>query len=94
MWPCGYPVSIVYKFIAGRYRPVRVADGPITACYIFIKNASWVLADCKAFISCLVLFVFVLMGLVGLVLCLALSSLLVILLPIFTDTSLWSNSSV
>ena len=27
------PVSILYKFIAGRYRPVRVADGPITARY-------------------------------------------------------------
>ena len=35
------PVSILYKSIAGRYRPVRVADGPITARYIFIKNASW-----------------------------------------------------
>ena len=28
-----YPVSILYKSIAGRYRPVRVADGPITARY-------------------------------------------------------------
>ena len=37
-----YPVSILYKFIAGRYRPVRVADGPITARYRFIKNPSWV----------------------------------------------------
>ena len=37
-----YPVSILYKSIAGRYRPVRVADGPITARYRFIKNASWV----------------------------------------------------
>ena len=37
------PVSILYKSIAGRYRPVRVADGPITARYRFIKNASWVL---------------------------------------------------
>ena len=36
------PVSIHYKFIAGHYRPVRVADGPITARYRFIKNASWV----------------------------------------------------
>ena len=26
----------------GRYRPVRVADGPITARCRFIKNASWV----------------------------------------------------
>ena len=38
----GYvPVSILYKSIAGRYRPARVADGPITARYRFIKNASW-----------------------------------------------------
>ena len=35
------PVSILYKSIAGRYRPVRVADGPITARYRFIKNAKW-----------------------------------------------------
>ena len=35
------PVSIIYKSTAGRYRPVRVADGPITARYRFIKNASW-----------------------------------------------------
>ena len=28
------PVSILYKSIAGRYRPVRVADGPITARYL------------------------------------------------------------
>ena len=34
------PVSILYKSIAGRYRPVRVADGPITARYRFIKNAN------------------------------------------------------
>ena len=37
-----YPVSILYKSIAGRYRPVRVADGPITARCRLIKNASWV----------------------------------------------------
>ena len=37
-----FPVSILYKSIAGRYRPVRVGDGPITARYRFIKNASWV----------------------------------------------------
>ena len=37
-----YPVSILCKSIAGRYRPVRVADGPITTRYRFIKNASWV----------------------------------------------------
>ena len=36
-----FPVSILYKSIAGRNRPVRVADGPITARYRFIKNASW-----------------------------------------------------
>ena len=35
------PVCILYKSIAGRYRPVRAADGPITACCRFIKNASW-----------------------------------------------------
>ena len=38
---CKCPVSILYKSIAGRYRPIRVADGPITARYRFIKNASW-----------------------------------------------------
>ena len=32
---------VLYKSIAGRYRPVRTADGPITARYRFIKNASW-----------------------------------------------------
>ena len=26
-----YPVSTLHKSTAGRYRPVRVADGPITA---------------------------------------------------------------
>ena len=36
------PVSILHKSIAGRYRPVRIADGPITARCRFIKNASWV----------------------------------------------------
>ena len=35
------PVSILHKSIAGRYRPVRAADGPITARCRFIKNASW-----------------------------------------------------
>ena len=35
------PITIHYKYIAGRYRPVRLADGPITARYRFIKNASW-----------------------------------------------------
>ena len=36
-----FPSKHSYKSIAGRYRPVRVADGPITARYRFIKNASW-----------------------------------------------------
>ena len=36
------PVSILHKSIAGRYRPVRVADGPVTARCRFINNASWV----------------------------------------------------
>ena len=40
--PHGFPVSILYKSIAVRYRPVRVADGPLTVRYRFIKNASWV----------------------------------------------------
>ena len=39
--PKQYLVSILYKSIAGRYRPVKVADGSITARYRFIKNASW-----------------------------------------------------
>ena len=39
-----FPVSILYKSIAGRYRPVRIADGPTTARFRFIKNASWVQA--------------------------------------------------
>ena len=34
-------MSNLYKSIAGRYRPVRVADGPIKARFRFIKNASW-----------------------------------------------------
>ena len=34
-------VGILHKSIAGRYQPVRVADGPITARCRFIKNASW-----------------------------------------------------
>ena len=37
-----FPVSTLHKSIAGRYRPVRVADGPRTASCRFIKNASWV----------------------------------------------------
>ena len=39
-YTCISPASIIYKSIAGRYRPVRVADGPITARYRFINNAS------------------------------------------------------
>ena len=38
-----FPVSILHKSIAGRYRPVRVADGPITARCRFKKNAIWVI---------------------------------------------------
>ena len=33
--------SILHKSIAGRYRPLRVADVPITARCRFRKNASW-----------------------------------------------------
>ena len=40
-----FPVSILYKSIAGRYRPVRVAVGPITTHYRFIKNASLVMSS-------------------------------------------------
>ena len=35
------PASILYKSIAGRYRPVSYPDGPITARYRLIKNAYW-----------------------------------------------------
>ena len=35
-------VSILHKSLACRYRPVRVADGPITTSCRFIKNACWV----------------------------------------------------
>ena len=41
------PVSILYKSIASRYRSVRLADGPITARYRFIKNASWTETICS-----------------------------------------------
>ena len=37
----GDPVGILYKSIAGRYRLASYPDGPITARYKFIKNASW-----------------------------------------------------
>ena len=36
-----FPISILYKSIAGRYRPVRVADGPVMTRCRFIMNASW-----------------------------------------------------
>ena len=35
------PVSILRKSISGRHRPVRVADGPMTARCRFTLNASW-----------------------------------------------------
>ena len=35
----GVPVSILYKSLAGHYRP----NGPITAHYRFIKMLAWVL---------------------------------------------------
>ena len=35
------PVSILRKSISGRHRPVRVADGPMTARCRFTQNASW-----------------------------------------------------
>ena len=47
-----YPVSILYKSITGCYRPVRVADGPITVRYRFIKNASWVSAQSDQGLCC------------------------------------------
>ena len=40
-----FSASILYKSIAGPYRPVSYPDGPITARYRFIKNAYWV--HCK-----------------------------------------------
>ena len=46
-----FPASILYKSIAGRYRPIRVADGPITARYRFIKNAYWVI-NCHNTCTC------------------------------------------
>ena len=39
------PASILYKSIAGRYRPVSNPDRPITARYRFIKNAYWGVTD-------------------------------------------------
>ena len=56
---CCVLVRILNKSIAGRFRPVRVADGPISARYRFIKNASWgvclfscFVLLCFAFLSC------------------------------------------
>ena len=48
MCRCLYPASILYKSIAGRYRPVRYPDGPITARYRFIKNAYWAVTVCSS----------------------------------------------
>ena len=42
MYNINNPAGILYKSIAGRYRPVSYPDGPITARYRFIKkNAYW-----------------------------------------------------
>ena len=40
------PAGILYKSIEGHYQPVSYPDGPITACFRFIKNAYW--AACYA----------------------------------------------
>ena len=45
------PVSILYKSIAGLCRPIRVADGSITARYRFIKSAT---LDIRVFFVCCV----------------------------------------
>ena len=37
------PVSVLRKSISGRHRPVRLADGPMTARCRFTKNSSWVI---------------------------------------------------
>ena len=42
----GLSASILYKSIAGRYRPVSYPDGPITTRYRFIKNAYWASTSC------------------------------------------------
>ena len=54
---CIFPASILFKSIAGRYRPVSYPDGPITARYRFIKNAYWVIT-CSVFFVCFFFFVF------------------------------------
>ena len=52
------PASILYKSIAGRYRPFSYPDGPITASYRFIKNAYWAdIVVCQYFL-CLFFFFF------------------------------------
>ena len=53
------PARILYKSIAGRYRPFSYTEGPITARFRFIKNASWDVAlwlIATGFCSCFVLF--------------------------------------
>ena len=45
-FPALFPASILYKSIAGRYRPVSYPDG-VTARYRFIKNANWVAGLCR-----------------------------------------------
>ena len=49
---CTTPASILYKSIAGRYRPVSYPDGPITARYRFIKNAYWDGDSLQSHIDC------------------------------------------
>ena len=49
------PASILHKTIAGRYRPVRVAVGPITARYRLIKNASGALSADQVLLPKLIL---------------------------------------
>ena len=41
----------IHRSVAGRYRPIKVADWPITARCRFIKNASWVLGTIWALSS-------------------------------------------
>ena len=48
-----YPISILYNSKAGRYRPVRVVDGPLTARCRFIKNADWEAGSAFAVLLCL-----------------------------------------
>ena len=39
-----FPESVQHKSIAGRYQPVRVADGPLKVRCRVIKNARWVVS--------------------------------------------------